>query len=113
MSLEPPLILFSLSNYSSSINTYLKSKFLSVNILSSKQKNISNHFSEKNPSFKKIDFFTGQHNTSLINGCIANLECKLINKIKKGDHIIFVCEVLSLNNNDKLKPLSYFNSKYY
>ncbi len=113
LSLDPPMILFSLGNYSSSINTYLKSKFLTVNILSSKQKQISNHFSGKNPETKQIDFADGKNNTSFIRGCIANLECKLVNKIKKGDHIIFICEVLNVENNDNLKPLSYFNSKYY
>ena len=113
LSLSPPLILFSLGNYSSSINNYVKAKFLTVNILSKKQKEISNHFSEKNPNFKKIDFFEGGNNTTFISGCVANLECKLVDKIKKGDHIIFICKVINLRSDDKLKPLSYFNSKYY
>ena len=113
LSLKPPLVLFSLGNYSSSINTYLKSKYLTINILSKKQKKISNHFSKKNPLSKNISFFEGDNNTCLINDCVANLECKLIDKIKKGDHIIFICEVINMHNNDKLKPLSYYNSKYY
>ena len=113
LSLNPPLVLFSLSNDSSSIKVYLKSKFLTINILSNKQKNISDHFSKKNPISQHIDFFDGQNNTSLINGCIANLECKLIDKIKKGDHIIFICKVINVKNSNKLKPLSYYNSTYY
>ena len=48
----------------------------------------------------------------VINDCISNLDCKIIEKIKKGDHIIFICKVISVQNNDKLKPLIYFNSKY-
>jgi len=112
LSLDPPLVLFSLGNYSSSIGTYLKSKFLSINILSKKQESISNHFSKKSPSKTNIDFIEGKHNTLLINGCIANLECKIVDKIKKGDHIIFICEVIHLRYDDKLKPLSYYNSKY-
>ena len=113
LSLSPPLVLFSLGNYSSSINKYLKSKFLSINVLSKNQKNISNHFSQKKPSSNKIEFYDGNNNSAFINGCVANLGCKLINKIKKGDHIIFICEVLDVKYNDKLKPLIYFNSKYY
>ena len=112
LSLNPPLILFSLGNYSSSINIYLKSNFLTINILSKKQKEISNHFSQTNPNTKNIDFYKGINNTLFINGCVANLECKLIDKIKKGDHIIFVCKVLNVKHDDKLKPLSYFNSEY-
>ena len=112
LSLNPPLVLFSLGNYSSSIKIYLKKNFLSINILSKKQKNISNYFSEKNPKFKKIDFFKGKNNTSIIKGCISNLECEVIEKIKKGDHIIFICKVLNVYYDDLQKPLSYFNSKY-
>ena len=54
------------------------------------------------------------YNTGItsIGDCVANLKCKLVNKIKKGDHVIFICEVVDVKHNDKLKPLSYFNSKY-
>ena len=112
LSLSPPLVLFSLGNYSSSIDTYLQSKFLTINILSKKQRNISDHFSMNDPDPKKIEFFNGKNNTIFIKDCIANLECKLIDKIKRGDHVIFVCKVINLQKNDKLRPLSYFNSKY-
>ncbi len=113
LSLNPPLVLFSLGKHSSSIETYLKTKYLTINILSKKQKSISNHFSQKKPSLKNIDFLSGKNNTAYINDCIANLECKLIDNIKKGDHIIFICKVLNVKQNDKLKPLSYYNSNYY
>ena len=113
LSLEPPLVLFSLGNYSSSINTYIKSNYLTINILSKKQKNISNHFSQKNPSSSEVKFNEGKNNTIFLKDCVANLECKLIDKIKKGDHVIFICKVINAQYNDKLKPLSYFNSKYY
>ncbi len=112
LSLSPPLVLFSLGNYSSSIKKFLNSKYLSINILSKKQKNISNHFSSKNPDSKNIDFENVSNNSTFIKGCIANLECKLIDKIKKGDHIIFICKVINVKQNDKLKPLTYYNSKY-
>ena len=112
LSLSPPLVLFSLGNYSSSIKKFLNSKYLSINILSKKQKNISNNFSSKNPDSKNIDFENVSNNSTFIKGCIANLECKLIDKIKKGDHIIFICKVINVKQNDKLKPLTYYNSKY-
>ena len=112
LSLNPPLVLFSLGNYSLSIKTFYESKFLTINILSKNQKNISDYFSKKSQNSKKIDFSEGDNNTMFIKDCIANLECKLIDKIKKGDHIIFVCKVINVKYNDKLEPLSYYNSKY-
>ncbi len=113
LSLKPPLVLFSLGNYSSSLDVFIKSKYLSINILSNKQKKISDCFSGKKPDTDNLDFYEINENTYYINECIANLECELIQKIKKGDHIIFINKVLGVKYNDKLKPLSYFNSKFY
>ena len=113
LSLNPPMVLFSLGNYSSSIKQFSKTKFLSINILSSKQKKLSNNFAFSKPELKNIKFIEGRNKTAIIPNCIANLECKLIDKIKKGDHIIFICKILELQSNDKLKPLIYFNSNYF
>ena len=112
LSLNPSLVLFSLGNYSSSINTFLNCKFLSINILSNKQKNIADIFAKNKPSVNKIDFYEGPNNTQLIQGCIGNLECKLISKIHKGDHVLFISQAINVDYNNKLKPLYYFNSKY-
>ena len=113
LSLSPPMVLFSLGNYSSSINQFSKAKFLSINILSSKQKKLSDNFASSEPKLNMINFIEGKNKTSIIPGCIANLECKIIDKIKKGDHLIFVCKIIELQSDDKLKPLIYFNSKYF
>tara|TARA_B100000575_G_scaffold168737_1_gene135011 strand:+ start:1809 stop:2273 length:465 start_codon:yes stop_codon:yes gene_type:complete len=112
LSLNPPLVLFSLGNYSSSIKTYINSNYLTINILSKRQKKISNLFSMKNPNINDIKFLDGKNNTSFINGCIANLECKVVDRIKKGDHVIFICKVINVHYDDKIKPLTYYNSKY-
>ena len=112
LSLNPPLVLFSIGNYSSSLNIFTKSKYLSINILSNKQKNISDIFSNKKPDVENLKVYEIDKKTYFIDKCIANLQCEVIQKIKKGDHIIFINKVLNVKYNDKLKPLSYFNSKY-
>ena len=113
LSLNPPMVLFSLGNYSSSINQFSKTKFLSINILSSKQKKLSDNFACSIPKLKDVNFIEGKNKTVIISNCIANLVCEVTDKIKKGDHIIFICKILELQSNDKLKPLIYFNSKYF
>ncbi len=113
LSLNPPMVLFSLGNYSSSIKQFSNTKFLSINILSSKQKKLSDNFASSTPKFENIKLIEGKNKTIIIPNCIANLECELTDKIKKGDHIIFICKILELQSNDKLKPLIYFNSKYF
>ena len=112
LSLSPPLVLFSLDNKSSKLNIFKKCETLSINILSKNQTLISNHFAKKNPDWDKIEYDIFKNGNPIIKNCVSNLDCKIIERIKKGDHIIFICKVLQVLNNKKLKPLIYFNSKY-
>ena len=112
LSISPPLVLFSLDIKASSLNKFKKSKFLSINILGKNQTDISKKFAKKNSEWEKINYDIGQFKTPIINYCLANLECKKIQLLIKGDHIIFICEVLTASYRDKIKPLIYFDSNY-
>ena len=112
LSLSPPLVLFSIDNKSSKLNIFKKSETITINILSKKQQIISDNFAKKNPDWKDIQYNLLKNGNPIIKNCVSNLDCKIIYKIKKGDHIIFICQVSKVINNDNLKPLIYYNSKY-
>ena len=113
LSLSPPLILFSVDKKSTKLKIFKESKIISINILSKKQQIISNNFAKKNPDWKDIQYDSLKNGNPIIKNCVSNLDCKIIDKLKKGDHIIFICKVSQVINNDKLKPLIYYNSKYF
>ena len=113
LSLSPPLVLFSIDIKSTKLNIFKNSKIVSINILSKNQKSISNNFAKKNPNWNEIEYSLLKNGNPIIKNCIANLDCKILEKIKKGDHIIFICKVLQVLKNNKLKPLIFFNSKYF
>ena len=112
LSLKPPLVLFSLDKKSSSLNEFKKTKFLGINILSNKQKPISNYFSSKKPKWNDTKFFLSENKVPMIKDSIVNLSCKKIKNINIGDHIMLVCEVTHVLIKNSNKPLIYFNSKY-
>ena len=112
LSLSPPLVLFSLDIKSSKLDVFKNSNTVTINVLSKGQKNISNNFAKKNPDWNLIDHEILKNGNPIIKNCVSNLDCKITNKIKKGDHIIFICKVINVTINDKLKPLIYFNSSY-
>ena len=112
LSLNPPLILFSLDRSSSSISEFKNSNFIGINILSSKQKKVSKHFSIKKPEWEGIKFFMNDDGIPIINDCLSNLNCKLIKTINQGDHVIFICKITKLLIDETKKPLVYFNSQY-
>ena len=112
LSLSPPLVLFSLDKKSSKLKIFKDSKKITIKILSKNQEYISNNFAKKNPNWKEIEYDFLKNGNPVIKNCVSNLNCRVIDRIKKGDHIIFVCKVLQVINNNKLKPLIYYNSKY-
>ena len=113
LSLNPPLVLFSLDKKSSSIEKYLKSKNIGINLLSNKQKNISSYFSLKNSSWNNTKYIVTKKNSiPMIKDCVANFHCKKYKVIKEGDHFLFICKILEIQIDNTKKPLIYFNSKY-
>ena len=113
LSLSPPMVLFSLDIKSSKLNIFKNTNFISINVLSKSQKLISENFAKNSPDWKNIDYQLLENGNPILRNCISNLDCQIIDKIKKGDHIIFISKVLKVMNNAKLKPLIYFNSKYF
>ena len=76
VSLNPPLVLFSLEKQSSSLKDYTKSSFFGINILSRKQKKLSIFFSKLKPKWENTKFFLSKNKIPLIEGSVANLNCK-------------------------------------
>ena len=112
LSLRPPLVLFSLDYKSSEINQYKKSKYIGINILSNKQKNLSNHFASKQAKWDNIEYFLSQNNIPLIKESVVNLDCDNKTMLKAGDHVIFICKINKIIINDNKKSLIYVNSNY-
>ena len=112
LSLDPPLVLFSLDKKSSSLKNYQKSNYIGINILSNQQKKISNHFSKKDPNWGNTKYFLSKNKIPMIKDSIVNLNCKNIKTINQGDHVIFICEVSEAIIKKTRKPLIYYNSQY-
>ncbi len=52
-------------------------------------------------------------NTLMVDGAVLNLECKLVNKVVLGDHIMFVGEIQKASMNKDKKPLVYHGLKFW
>jgi len=112
LSLSPPLVLFSLDKKSTSLIDYINSDFIGINILSKKQKHISNYFSIQNPDWGKTKKFLTKNKTPMIQDCVVNFDCRNFKTISEGDHIIFICKIIEVEIDKNQKPLIYLDSKY-
>ena len=111
LSLKPPLVLFALDKKASSLNKFKNSKFIGINFLSSKQRNLSSTFANKNNAWGKTKYFLSKENIPMIKNSIVNLSCQNIKTQTIGDHVLFICKVLKLKSDESIKPLIYLNKR--
>lgn len=94
VSLDPPLLLVSISNHSRNLAAYTSGRGFAVNVLSEGQKAISNIFARPSDDrFDTIDWQPGPHGAPVIAGGSAWFDCSLEQAIEAGDHTILIGRV--------------------
>ena len=102
VSLDPPLILWSLSLNSARRDIFESAEYFAVNILAGDQLNLCQHFSSTAPDlFSDIAWQPSPNGQPILDGVLASLECRTWNFVEGGDHIIILGEVLTHHHNEK------------
>lgn len=112
VSMDPPLILWSLAKNALSLECFQKAQYFNIHILTIDQLDLSDRFSRQGiDKFHNIDFYPGKGDTPILRNYAALLECCTKHQYDGGDHIIFVGEVLSHHYKAK-KPLVFHQGQY-
>ncbi len=112
VSLDPPLVLWSLVNRSPNLDVFRNAGHFAINILSSEQRAISDTFAKPaSDRFANIDWHRGIADLPVIRDTIATFECRRTMTIEAGDHVVFFGEVQDCEQSD-LEPLLFFSGKY-
>ncbi|MGO4188630.1 flavin reductase [Pseudarthrobacter sp. TAF60_1] len=94
VSLEPPLVLWSIRKESKSLPAFLNNGHFSINVLGENQMEISGLFGRPQPDqFGQAKWNVGSHGDPLLEGAIAHFECVTESVIDGGDHHILVGRV--------------------
>ena len=94
LSLDPPLILWSLADTASSLDVFKGQRFFSVSVLSVEQVGIARRFATRmTDRFRGIAVHEGLDGIPLIDGALAWFECERRTQVLQGDHWLFVGEV--------------------
>src|SRR5207248_7798777 len=97
VSLEPPLILWTIARRSASLATFEAAERYAVNVLSSEQADLARRFSRPHADrFAGVAHRLGWSDAPLIDGCVAWLECRHHARHSAGDHVVFVGEVVTV-----------------
>jgi flavin reductase (DIM6/NTAB) family NADH-FMN oxidoreductase RutF/DNA-binding MarR family transcriptional regulator len=94
LSLDPPLVLWSIALTSRSCSAFRHSEHFAVNILKADQIDISQRFSTSTEDkFKDVDWQPGCLGSPTLPGILALIECTTETVLAGGDHIILVGRV--------------------
>jgi flavin reductase (DIM6/NTAB) family NADH-FMN oxidoreductase RutF len=91
VSLNPPLVLWSLVLYSSSFSVFQNAGHFAVNVLGASQQALANRFAKSSEDkFAGVEWTPGVGNAPLLKDSVANFQCRAVNRYYGGDHVIFL-----------------------
>lgn len=97
ISAEPPMVLVGLERLTLTRNAVVETKAFNVSVLTRSQEFIAERFAGRAPavaaSWNDVPHHMGTNGIPLIEGCVAWLECRLMQVHEAGDHDICVAEV--------------------
>jgi 3-hydroxy-9,10-secoandrosta-1,3,5(10)-triene-9,17-dione monooxygenase reductase component len=113
VSLDPPLVLWSLQRRAPSLPSFKAAGCFAVNVLATHQKKLCRHFSTpREDKFTDVEHRRGQNGCPLVEGAIARFECRTENIIEAGDHLIFLGRVERAMHRDG-EPLIFSTGAFW
>lgn len=112
VSLEPPLVLWSLRETSRSRPVFEEAGHFAINILSAEQMPLAQHFAKgAEDVFDGHELAPSMLGLPLLTDALAHLECRTRHIYDAGDHRIFVGEVVGLTARDG-SPLVFYQGRF-
>jgi flavin reductase (DIM6/NTAB) family NADH-FMN oxidoreductase RutF len=94
VSLDPPLVLWSLWRNATSLPSFRESGYFAVNVLAADQCDLSRHFAmSAENKFANVASAIGLGGCPLLSDTLASFQCTTENTVVGGDHIIFIGRV--------------------
>ncbi|MBR0791526.1 flavin reductase family protein [Bradyrhizobium manausense] len=112
VSLNPPLVLWSLGAYSSSLTVFQNATHFTVHVLGTSQQALANKFAKSSEDkFAGVDWTPGLGNAPVLAESVANFQCRSVNRYYGGDHVIFLGAVEAYAYNAR-EPLLFALGTY-
>ena len=112
VSLEPPLVLWSVAESSYSYDVFTGAEFFAVNVLSKDQEVLADRFAQRtNNKFDGLACREGLNGVPLLPEFAACFECRTEHIYAGGDHKIIVGRVLRFEDHET-DPLIFYRGDY-
>lgn len=113
VSLEPPLILFSVAKQCRSLPALRRANAYAVNVLRQDQDDISRRFAHAmTATWTDVRYRSGVSASPILESALAVFECEPYAQHDAGDHEIFVGRVINIESDVDGQPLVFFRGAY-
>src|SRR6476659_5590810 len=114
VSLDPPLVLWSLARAAASLPAFSTGSHYAINILAAEQKPLAERFALKGTDrWAGLEYTKGTGDAPLIQGALATFECFNRSRYEEGDHVIFVGEVERCSWRPGASPLLFHGGRFF
>ena len=112
VSLDPPLVLWSLAKDAFSREAFTASGHFAIHVLAASQEALSDRFARSGTDkFAGLEWASGELGSPLFPHFAARFECRLRHEYEGGDHLILVGEVIDFEAHD-VAPLLFHAGRY-
>src|SRR6266404_6618525 len=112
VSLNPPLVLWSLGMFSQGLSIFQNASHFAVNVLGASQQALAKKFATSSEDkFAGVEWTAGLGNAPLLKGSVANFQCRAVDRYHGGDHVIFLGAVEAYAY-DRQEPLLFAHGGY-
>jgi flavin reductase (DIM6/NTAB) family NADH-FMN oxidoreductase RutF len=112
VSLDPPLVLWSLGRSSACLPAFKACSHFAINVLAADQVELSNRFAAAAlDKFAHLEWTPGLGGAPLLAGCCARFECASEARHAGGDHLILIGRVERFGH-EKREPLVFHGGRY-
>ena len=112
LSLDPPLVLWSLREASPNLGAFVAASAFAVNVLAEAQVDLARRFASLTEDrFAEGVWALGEQGAPVLAGCAAVFECQTVSHQVAGDHRLFIGRVLACA--ESLVPALVFQAGHY
>jgi flavin reductase (DIM6/NTAB) family NADH-FMN oxidoreductase RutF len=114
VSLDPPLVLWSLARSAASMAALSTGSHYAINILAANQRELAERFASKDVDrWADVAYTEGAGGAPMLAGAAASFECFNRSRYDEGDHVIFVGEVERCTHSPGASPLLFHGGRFY
>ena len=114
VSLDPLLVHLSLAKSGVTCANVLREGRFGLNVLGEDDEELAIFFSKATSEERQrvpVQHIVTEHGTVLLDEALTAMDCRVVQRVEAGDHIVFIAEVVQIDVRDG-RPLVFYEGKF-